>query len=308
MKKIETPIMTTPAVVGPGSQPGNPDGEEMTFMQMPSNMSTFEAPIVPEPEEIDGQETAIAMSHGLLDMLRQYRVGDKARVLVLDGLDDINRSFFNQLLGEGEVSMQCNGNLNAMIQESLLAGVWRAQYVEQYVDEQQRVIRDTIEVADIPGLVSELTFADAADNIDMDSLSIPESVYNARPLLTEVSDKLAEYHPGAKPHIINLSLLPHTEEDLLFLSDTLGIGPIIILSRGYGNCRISSTGTRNVWWVQYFNSQETLILNTLEINTVPKVACASDEDIADSAQRLDEILSIYRVRCKDTTRNRHGQQ
>ncbi len=148
------------------------------------------------------------MSYGLLDMLRQYHVGDKARVLALDELDDINRSFFNQLLGEGEVSIQCNGNLNALIQESLLAGVWRVQYV----DEQQRVIRDTIEVADIPGLVSELTFADAADNIDLDSLSIPESVYNAPPLLTEVSDKLAEYHPGAEPHIINLSLLPHTRK------------------------------------------------------------------------------------------------
>jgi len=139
-----------------------------------------------------------------------------------------------------------------------------------------------------------MTFSDATDHIDVEGLDIPESVYNAPPLLAEISDKLLEYQPGDEPHIINLSLLPHTEEDLLFLSDSLGIGPIIILSRGYGNCRISSTSTRNVWWVQYFNSQETLILNTLEISAVPDVACASFEDIADSALRLDEILSIYR--------------
>ena len=85
----------------------------------------------------------------------------------------------------------------------------------------------------------------------------------------------------------------YKRQDLAFLSDSLGIGPIVILSRGYGNCRISSTGTRNVWWVQYYNSQETLILNTLEISKVPEVACASQEDIEDSAERLDEILSIY---------------
>ncbi|MDX1812887.1 MAG: hydrogenase expression/formation C-terminal domain-containing protein, partial [Gammaproteobacteria bacterium] len=52
--------------------------------------------------------------------------------------------------------------------------------------------------------------------------------------------------------------------------------------------------TLNVWWVQYFNSQDTLILNTLEITKVPEVACAGDEDIADSAQRLNEILEVYR--------------
>jgi len=69
---------------------------------------------------------------------------------------------------------------------------------------------------------------------------------------------------------------------------------VVILSRGYGNCRITSTATRHVWWVQYFNSQEILILNTLEISEVPAVACAAQEDIDDSAQRLLEILEVFR--------------
>jgi hydrogenase-1 operon protein HyaF len=119
-------------------------------------------------------------------------------------------------------------------------------------------------------------------------------VYNAAPLLTEINDKLPEYRPGSVPHVINLSLLPHTSEDIDFLTGTLGSGPLVILSRGYGNCRITSTATRNVWWVQYFNSQETLILNTIEISQVPDVACAAQEDVDDSAQRLLEILEIYR--------------
>jgi hydrogenase-1 operon protein HyaF len=111
--------------------------------------------------------------------------------------------------------------------------------------------------------------------------------------LIEISDKLPKFKKGNDPHIINLSLLPHTDDDIAFMSETLEIGPTVILSRGYGNCRISSTGTKNAWWVQFFNSQDSLILNTLEIIDVPSVAKASKEDIEDSTERLDEILSIY---------------
>ncbi|MCU7933527.1 MAG: hydrogenase expression/formation protein [Candidatus Thiodiazotropha sp. (ex Dulcina madagascariensis)] len=53
-------------------------------------------------------------------------------------------------------------------------------------------------------------------------------------------------------------------------------------------------GVLNVWWVQYFNSQDKNILNTLEIGGVPAVAAAASEDIQDSAQRLDEIMEAYR--------------
>jgi hydrogenase-1 operon protein HyaF len=288
MNKIDIPIEISP-LVGPGSQPADSDGAEMTFMQMPSGMFTYEAPMVPEAEEITGLEDAVKLTRKIEQGLQQYKVGGPTLVFELNDLDRENRQFFDQLLGEGEVSVQCTGNINALIQESVLAGVWRVQYV----DEHQAIIRDTIEIADIPGLISELTFAEARKNVTVADLQIPDDVYNAAPLLVEINDKLPEYKPGNEPYVINLSLLPHTEQDLVYLSDQLGIGPIIILSRGYGNCRISSTGTANVWWVQYYNSQETLILNTIEISKVPEVACASQEDIDDSAQRLNEILSIY---------------
>ena len=153
-------------------------------------------------------------------------------------------------------------------------------------------MRDTLEIAEVPGLISRLTFANAQSNISIEDLNIPDDVYNAAPLLAELNEKLPEWIPGNEPHVINLSLLPHTEQDLVYLSEQLGIGPIVILSRGYGNCRISATATRNLWWVQYFNSQETLILNTLEISSVPDVACAAQEDMVDSAARLEEILTI----------------
>ena len=296
MKKIEIPVMVesatiaSAAVTGAGSQPADSDGAAMEFMDMPSGMTTFMAPEIPEIEEIEGLEPAIAMTEDMLAALKSYRVGSKACVIELDHLDEKNREFYNQLLGDGEVSVQCSGDINAKIQESVLAGVWRVQYH----DDKNNIIRDTMEIAGIPGIVSELTFHDAQEDLDVSKLEIPEDVYNAAPLLTEISDKLPEFEESGEVHVINLSLLPHTEEDIKYLSDSLGIGPVVILSRGYGNCRISSTKTRNVWWVQYYNSQDTLILNTLEISNVPDVACASQEDLEDSTIRLDEILDIYR--------------
>ena len=76
------------------------------------------------------------------------------------------------------------------------------------------------------------------------------------------------------------------------LPQTLGVGAVTILSRGYGNCRITSTLLPNVWWVQYFNSMDTLILNTIEISEVPEVALASQEDYEDSIERLGEWLQV----------------
>ncbi|HIL91978.1 MAG TPA: hydrogenase expression/formation protein [Cycloclasticus sp.] len=286
MKKIHIPI----TVVGPGSQPADADGSEMTFMNMPSGMTTFAAPVIPEPEETVGMEKAIALADDIQQALNEQTADKKAIVFELDSLDQSNKTFMDQLLGDGEVSAQCGGDINAEIQESVLAGLWRVHYL----DDNKNIIRDTMEVAAIPGIISEMTFHNAQENLDVNALNIPDTVYNAPPLLVEISDKLPEYTPGDEPHVINLSLLPHTEEDIEFLSDSLGIGPTIILSRGYGNCRISSTGTKNVWWVQYFNSQDTLILNTIEVSKVPEVAIASNEDLEDSAERLDEILSLYR--------------
>ncbi len=284
MKKIDIPVVA----VGAGSQPPDEDGAALAFMQLPDDMTTFSAPIIPEAEEVVGLDEALALTGDLVALLKNYQNDNKIRVIELNGLDDKNRQFFDQLLGEGEVSVQCGGNINALIQESVLAGVWRVQYT----DGNNSIIRDTVEVAKIPSIVSELSFYQAQEQLDS-APDIPDGIQNAPPLLAEISDNIQEYQSGDEPHVINLSLLPHTEADIIFLSDHLGIGPIIILSRGYGNCRISSTATKNVWWVQYYNSQDTLILNTIEISSVPEVACASIEDIEDSADRLNEILSIY---------------
>ena len=117
---------------------------------------------------------------------------------------------------------------------------------------------------------------------------------NAPALAAEQADKLATFKPDAPVHVINLTLLPVSDGDLAYLDKRLGQGAVTILSRGYGNCRISSTAVKNAWWVRYFNSRESLILNTIEVTRIPGVACAAVQDLEDSAERLAEILEVYR--------------
>jgi hydrogenase-1 operon protein HyaF len=108
-------------------------------------------------------------------------------------------------------------------------------------------------------------------------------------LLTEIQECLRQ-GTVSEPHVINLSLLPVSPEDAAWLDAALGRGRVSILSRGYGNCRITATALPCVWWVQYFNSQDALILNTIEVTEVPAAARAAAEDIADSRERLAEVL------------------
>ncbi|GAB4356333.1 MAG: hydrogenase expression/formation protein [Oricola sp.] len=254
----------------------------LDYLQMPSGMMTFAVPDLPESDEAEGLEQGKAVLENVLAIARD---GGHAGMVDLSGLDEANRGFVNQVLGEGEVSVIAGSRAQA--QEAVLAGVWRVRET----DETGTLSRDYIEVGDFPSQILAHAFDGAKDRVPIAG-SFGPNIFNAPPLLPEINEHIDR--AGDATHVINLSLLPHTPEDLAYLNDVLERGVLTILSRGYGNCRITATATRNVWWVQFYNSQDAMILNTIEITPVPEVACASSEDIADSAQRLDEILEIYR--------------
>lgn len=273
--------------VGPGSQPQEEDGSDLSFMSMPAEMSTYSMPDV--AESISALQQANEILKQVQHLLDNFHVGDQIDVINLGGLDKKNLELVDQVLGEGEVSIVLASPFNIHIQESVLAGVWRVQYLT----DDGSVEKDTIEVADIPIAIRQSSFAVDSIQDSVGSSEIPTGVNNAIPLLSEINEKIAEVVDSSEPHVINLTLLPQSEEDQVFLEESLGKGYVTILSRGYGNCRVTSTLTQNVWWVQYFNSQDAIILNTLEITAVPIVVCASQEDIEDSAQRLQEIREVY---------------
>lgn len=317
MTAIRIPILP----VGPGTQPAEADGAELDLIAMPDAMITYAMPELPEPEEAAALPEAMAVLRRVLDLLGAalsegapetcggepwvgYAVrtceegqslphirfgaeesGFPARSVNLAGLDAANLALVNQTLGEGEVSIIGPG---LAIQESVLAGVWRLH--RNLADGSAT---DTIEIGAIPVTVVEAGQASAqATSLSFDPEQLPTGLQNGPSLIAELNEAITAETTAEAPYVINLSLLPHTPEDLLWLAERLGPGSLTILSRGYGNCRIASTGTRHVWWVQYFNSQDQLILNTLEVTPVPVVACASREDLEDSRERLDEILQV----------------
>jgi len=272
---------------GPGSQPGEGDAE-LEYMVMPSGMSTYQQPLMPETEQTAGLQPGIALLEDVLLALREYRPGDTTRECVLSALDASNLEFVNQALGEGEVSVIFDGISPIRAQESVLAGVWRVQHFDTH----NRVVRDSVQIGDVPAIVRSAIARTVRIPTHWNVSS--EEIQNAPALLVELADRLTRYKPGDQAHCMNLTLLPLTQADLVLLGERLGVGPVTILSRGYGNCRIGSTGYANAWWVKYYNSQDALILNTIEVVDVPDVALAAPEDIVDSAERLDEILELYR--------------
>ena len=289
MREISIPVNLS----GPGSQPVDEDGASLDILQLPDEMETVRMPQLPDPEALaegGAAKTLIGELYEQLQCRAERKTGQDA-ILELDGLDAQGLDLVDQLLGEGEVSMRFeHESCHARIQESVLAGVWRVKYFTA----DGELSRDTVEVADVPRLCRRHVFTHAAHRAEQSREALPQGVLNAPPLLAEINDKVAEYRPGKAAHVINLTLLPQTEEDLGYLIERLGQGPLTILSRGYGNCRISSTAVENVWWVQYFNSQDKNILNTLEIGGVPEVAAAAIEDLQDSAERLGQMMEAYR--------------
>jgi hydrogenase-1 operon protein HyaF len=273
--------------IGPGTQPEEQDGKTLSYIDMPKDMWTYTAPQMPEPGSISGQAGAREAMLWLKDALAKYGRTSDASLADLTALDNDSREIVNQILSEGEVSINYNGEVKACTQESVLAGVWRTLYFDQ--DEQ--VAYDLLEVADVPHYVRAHEGQDRV--IDIELQNAPKDVTNALPILVELESHRRQYTSGQPATVINLSMLPLDDADIVFLDEQLGHGSIDILSRSYGKCQVSATRVPNIWWVRYYNSMSTLILNTLEVVDVPQVACAAPEDLRDSALRLEEMLAPY---------------
>lgn len=275
MKPFPVPVVP----FGPGSQP---EDEPLNYLTMPKDMYTFSLPSSARILGTAGLGEARRALQRLLDAMNGWRFGSPgAPVIDLSRLSSDGMAQLNQSLGEGEVSVIIQGTERTAIQETVFASVWRVQELA----EDGRIKSDRLEVGTVPAAVRTVH----GQRI-MQLPPEPAGLMNAPALVREIADKAGRFQPGMAAHIINLTLLPVTPQDLEYLAKVLGFGRISILSRGYGNCRITATGIDHVWWVQYFNSMDQLILNTLEVVDVPEVALAAREDFEDSCERLAEWL------------------
>jgi hydrogenase-1 operon protein HyaF len=271
-----SPFTLPPAGFGPGSQP-DVDGE-LQYMPMPSGMRTY-APHIPEAGDADAMRDAVAMLAEMATACEIVAQGAPSVRFDLASLSPAARRVMADALGQGEVSIKLRGLPAMMVQESVFAGVWICAAPNM----------DMVEVAGLPDAVRARAHTPHRPAIGPLAQQCG-GLANGPSILSELIHKSQTRRAGEMAHVINLSLLPHTPEDLDWLAEAVGEGAATILSRGYGNCRVTATALPQVWKVQFYNSMDTLILDTFEVTELPEVALAADEDLRDSAIRIRDVI------------------
>jgi len=318
MKPFPLPVI---AALGPGSQA---EDESLDYLPMPKGMDTYRPPPLPEPQALAAHTGCTRVLREALAALKALHAAQvpmaPTKVVDLSGLGTGDLQLLAQVLGEGEVAAQVRaafpvpgaasapntagaagaagsaagsaaGAYRVRVQESVFAGLWRVLHL----DAEGRTVRDRLEVGAVPqplldAAVEDGIRAQTPATTAIAATPVPAGVMNATSLLAELAEQRRLWKPGDAPHVVNLTLLPLSEADSEYLTQQVGEGRVVILSRGYGNCRITTTRLPRTWRVTYFNSTDINILDTLEVCRVPEVACASLEDLEDSAERLAAVL------------------
>lgn len=261
--------------------------DAVAYMPMPREMSTFEMPRLPEPGP-DTDANDVLGARDVLDaflghMARWLAEGGELPALDLAGLPAGMLRVLNETLGEGEVSAIVEAGHEIRVQETVFSGVWRQQHIQGTA-----LLHDFLLAAPMPPVVGALAAERATAQLR--SLPLPPGAMNVPALVNELQEAMDRSGPEVPAHVINLTLLPLSPEDAAHLDALLDGGAVVVLSRGFGNCRISSTAARNVWRVQYFNNMQTLILNTIEVIAMPEVALAAREDLVETHGRLADLV------------------
>ncbi|MDD2876913.1 MAG: hydrogenase expression/formation C-terminal domain-containing protein [Acidiphilium sp.] len=271
-----------PARPGPGSFGDGPD-----YLPLPKDVTVFVAPDLPDDPEL--RRIGPAWLGRIGDALAAYRDDGPAQSIDLTGLTATERRFLDEVLGHGEVTALVLGNPAIRIEETIFTGLWR---IRSEAGEGMPAI-DRLEIGPIPAILTARAAA-AAGSLDLpDAVTLPEFLVNAPHILAELIARSATFAATGAGHMINLDLVPMGNEELTWLAGAIGEGPVVILSAGYGACRIRSTRLTATWWVQYSNASDALILNSLEIAAIPAVACAAADDIAESALRVRAVAALY---------------
>ncbi len=256
--------------------------EGPSYLPLPRDMSVYHPPPLPDPARAACFDRALAMlgrlGEALETALAHPDLAFKGIGIDLGTLDRDGLAFLAEVLGEGEVSARVVGDAgDSVVQETVLAGVFRVHGPEG----------DSWEVGEIPRRIREEGEAGWSPASFHPEAGRLEQSPMARAILGEVLKNAED--PGRQGHVVSLSTLPLPPSEYQALESVLGDPRVVILSRGYGNCRIHSTVLRNVWWVRHFNSEDRVILDTLESGPVPAAARAAREDLEDSLLRLSEI-------------------
>jgi hydrogenase-1 operon protein HyaF len=112
-------------------------------------------------------------------------------------------------------------------------------------------------------------------------------------ILREIAEMLERLEQYDESGAIDLRSLPFSPDDYARLRDVLGSGEVEITLDADGISRLRETAYSGVWWIQHRNTDDELTAELLEIALVPAIAVTAKEDVAQSASRLKNRLSIH---------------
>jgi len=104
---------------------------------------------------------------------------------------------------------------------------------------------------------------------------------NAQGLLLEALSHVK----SQQPFQVNLDHLPLNAADHSFL-DAISQGYARVVLKGYGDTIAEKTRFSRLWRVRFFNVHSKIILDTMEVATVPSIFMATPEDWRISQQTL----------------------
>ncbi len=114
---------------------------------------------------------------------------------------------------------------------------------------------------------------------------------NAIPVLNEIRHSLEALRERGETRTINIYNFPLTDDDAAFLDHALGRGLIRIHYDGLEHTFWQETNISGVWWGEYRNSSNKVVLRTIEIAEFPPLARAQREDIDDGIGRIDRVVA-----------------
>ncbi len=268
-------------LLGPGTQPGD---DSFSMNPLPLTCQVNNDPSMATLENCPHSPAVMALLADVRHQLSQ-RIPTKQDVLGWDlsALNADDLTFLNTLLGEGEVSIRiqhADGRASE-IQESIFCGIWRVRCQNEKGQWEQH-----LEAGSAPHALWQ---AATINTLPDDSL-LPAPVDGLMNGLTLAQELLAHVRdPATLPHSINLTQLPISDADRLFLARLCGEGRIQIRTIGYGESQIDATALRHVWHVRCLDTLKGLLLESYEICPLPELVLAAPEDLLDSLERLNEI-------------------
>ena len=116
---------------------------------------------------------------------------------------------------------------------------------------------------------------------------------NARALLRELESALQLLIENGETTRIDLGSLPLNPADYELLENVLGHGEVIASVDSLGVSEISDTSIPGIWRVEYYNNEEVLVAEFIEVTRCPELLQTPEEEIKDGLLALRAATTRY---------------